>query len=142
MQQLPIKAHYATLAMLAMAERHQAGEQVPARVIAKEHQIPQQFLVQILQLLRASGLIDSTRGPNGGFRLARAPVAINIAEIVDAVCATTTSPTQIADESAMCRSVNEFWDEVQQRQRQLLEKVSLDDLLTRLESPANSMFYI
>jgi Rrf2 family protein len=140
--QLPIKAHYAALAMLALAERQKTLEQIPARVIAREQGIPSQFLGQILQQLRASGLITSTRGSSGGFRIARSPASITIAEVVDAVCSLTSSCTQSAEDSSLSRLLNEVWDEAEQRQRELLERVTLGDLLARLENSSSAMFYI
>ena len=55
--QIPVKAHYAAVAMLALAQRYQDGELVSARTMAEEHSVPNQFLVQILQQLRSAGLI-------------------------------------------------------------------------------------
>ncbi len=52
--QIPVKAHYAAVAMLALAKRFDDGELVSVKSIATEHQIPSQFLVQILQLLRSA----------------------------------------------------------------------------------------
>lgn len=39
----------------------------------------------VLQALSRSGILDSTRGPKGGYRLARAPHAITLAEVAEAV---------------------------------------------------------
>lgn len=140
--QLPIKAHYATLAMLALAQRHGSSELVVARVIAREQKIPSQFLGQILQQLRATGLITSTRGSSGGFRLSSVPAKISIAEIVDAVCV-LTSPCAPAETNApLSQIVSEVWEELKQQQRELLEKLTLADLLARLEKSPAAMFYI
>lgn len=140
--QLPVKAHYATLAMLAMAEHHDSLETLPARVIAKEQQIPSQFLGQILQQLRAAGLVTSTRGANGGFRLSDSPERISIASILEAVCSRTTYCTQYSGRSPLASVVTEVWSDLERQQHELLEQLSLSDLLGRLATASDSMFYI
>ncbi len=140
--QLPVKAHYATLAMLALAERHASLELLPARVIAREQRIPSQFLGQILQQLRAAGLINSTRGASGGFRLSREPAAISMADIVDAVCPLTTSCGQWTDASRLSSAIQGVWQELEQHQRRFFERMTLDDLLRRVEHTPATMFYI
>jgi Rrf2 family protein len=69
------------LAYLAMRER---GQWVLARQIAAALEIPPPFLAKILQTLAVEGILDSQRGRNGGFRLARNPDRLPIADIVDA----------------------------------------------------------
>ena len=141
--QLPVKAHYATLAMLALAEQYASEQQIPARVIAREQRIPSQFLGQILQQLRATGLLGSTRGSNGGFRLAKRPSEITLAEVVDAVCPWSAGfPMVESNGTALTQAVNSVWSELNVQQRELLERVSLGDLLLRVEHSPATMFYI
>lgn len=138
--QLPVKAHYATVAMLALAQKYVSREPLPAKCIAREQHIPNQFLLQIMQQLRSAGLVTSTRGAQGGFALQRSPELIRVSEIVDAVC----SPQSNAwcDASGPLSAVAlEVWDDLQQQQRSLLEGLSLGDLLQRSNRSA-PMFYI
>lgn len=140
--QIPAKAHYAAIAMLALAARYRDGESVSARTVAEEHQVPNQFLVQILQQLRSAGLICSLRGSSGGFKLQRAPQSITLAEIVDAVC--PPSPTAVNDNEASNLNVvmASVWEEVIQQQRNQLEQRTLQDLLDQAASAPAAMFYI
>lgn len=139
--QLPIKAHYATLAMLALTERVEAREPLPARKIAEEHHIPGQFLGQILQQLRSAGLITSTRGANGGFLLQRPPDAISVAHVVDALCSPSTGIGADENSSSLSRTVHELWEELRIKQREVLENITLSDLLAR-SNGSTPMFYI
>jgi Rrf2 family protein len=79
------KAEYACLAMLELAARY--TDPKPARLadVAERHAIPQRFLVQILIQLRNDGLVTTTRGQSGGYRLARSPAEITLADIVAAL---------------------------------------------------------
>lgn len=139
--QLPVKAHYATLAMLALAEKYESREVLPARAIALEQSIPGQFLTQILQQLRAAGLITSTRGSSGGFYLDRAPNCITLGEVVDAVCPAASSSTD-TQSSPLSQVLNEVWEEVKSQQREVLDRLTMSELLARSQDSSNCMFYI
>lgn len=138
--QLPIKAHYATVAMLALAQRFDNGQLLTARAIADEHEIPAQFLVQILQQLRAAGMVTSTRGSAGGFRLERSPATISVADIVDAVCPFTPAP--LPSSSPLNVAAQEVWAELSVLEHQHLSGLKLDQLCQRIGTAAESMFYI
>lgn len=140
--QLPIKAHYATLAMLAMASRYHASEPLQARVIAQQHNIPSQFLGQILQQLRTAGLINSTRGANGGFRLSKPPHEISVAWIVESVCSSGSSELTESLEDPLSCVVSNVWQELNQLQLQFLEQLTLADLAQRVMPDPAGMFFI
>ncbi len=67
--QIPAKLHYAALAMLELASTEERPQPLALREITQRHGIPQPFLVQILQQLKSAGLVTSTRGSQGGYRL-------------------------------------------------------------------------
>ena len=141
--QIPVKAHYAAIAMLALAARYREGELVSARSVSAEHDVPNQFLVQILQQLRSAGLVCSSRGSNGGFKLQRAPENITLAEIVDAVCSPQPTSASDGDASELNRVMSQVWHDVIQQQRNLLEQRTLQALLEQAIAHApETMFYI
>jgi Rrf2 family protein len=140
--QLPIKAHYATLAMLALASRYASGEPLQARVIARQHDIPSQFLGQILQQLRTAGVVTSTRGSSGGFRLSNAPDEISIAAIVEAVCSSGTAEFVDSGDDPLAHVVSSVWKELNDLQMRFLERLTLADLAQRLTPDPAGMFFI
>ncbi len=78
---LSLRGEYALRAMLALGLH--AGEPiVPIKTVAREQRIPKRFLEQILNDLKDAGVVESRRGVRGGYRLARPPEKISIAEIV------------------------------------------------------------
>ncbi|HEU5118575.1 MAG TPA: Rrf2 family transcriptional regulator [Isosphaeraceae bacterium] len=79
------KAEYACLAMLALAGRRSEEPPVRIREIAEAHGIPERYLVQILLQLKGSGLVQSTRGASGGYRLSRAADQISVGEVLAAI---------------------------------------------------------
>jgi Rrf2 family protein len=58
---------------------------VPFREIARQMDVPEDFLAKILKTLVDQGLVKSTRGPHGGYALARAPAKISFLDVIEAV---------------------------------------------------------
>lgn len=75
------KSEYACLALLDLAERYHEGL-TKSEEIAVRKDIPQKYLEQIMLQLKGAGYVRSVRGPAGGFRLAKPPEAISLAEII------------------------------------------------------------
>src|SRR4051812_1615508 len=82
--QLTHAASYAVTALVHLAAEDN-GRLVPSRIIAEEHNIPELFILKILKPLVSARLLESLKGPNGGYRLARPPAKITLLEIVEAV---------------------------------------------------------
>jgi Rrf2 family iron-sulfur cluster assembly transcriptional regulator len=75
------------LAFHTSASTARGSRQRPAHVrdVAHRQHIPLRFLEQILQELKRAGLVESKRGPHGGFRLARAPADVRLGDVLRAV---------------------------------------------------------
>ena len=76
------KSEYACLALIDLASRHMEGGQSKVREVAERQGIPRGFLVQILLRLKNAGYVRSARGAAGGYRLAKPPEEITVAEVV------------------------------------------------------------
>jgi Rrf2 family protein len=81
--QLTKRADYGVRAMLALARA--SDERLSAPHIAATMHIPGHFLPQVMADLARAGLVRSTPGRRGGYRLARAPDGITLLEVIDAV---------------------------------------------------------
>jgi|SRR5687768_8887997 Rrf2 family protein len=75
---------YALQATLQLAQA-QPGEPVPCSRLAAEGSMPERFLLQILRSLVTHGILQSTRGVEGGYTLDRSPEEISLLEIIEAV---------------------------------------------------------
>src|SRR5579864_5804978 len=83
---LSTKGRYAVMAMTDLARRQGAAERAVALAdIAARQEISLSYLEQLFARLRRKGLVQSARGPGGGYRLARTAETTTIAEIVHAV---------------------------------------------------------
>src|SRR4051795_790681 len=78
------KVDYAVRALCEIAARH-GDAPVKADEIARAQDIPHSFLENILVDLRRAGFVRSLRGQVGGYRMAVAPSAITIADVIRAV---------------------------------------------------------
>src|SRR3954452_20451404 len=79
------KAEYACLAVMSLARYRPEDPPVRIREISATHGIPERYLVQILLQLKGAGLVTSTRGASGGYRLARQAASISLGEVLTAI---------------------------------------------------------
>lgn len=77
------RTQYAIRAMSCLATRPERS--ATSADIAQSENIPAKYLEGILSRLKASGLIESERGKNGGYRMAKDPADITMLEIVEAI---------------------------------------------------------
>jgi len=81
---LSLQVQYAVCGIFDLAYNGQ-GDPIQIRVIGERQGIPARYLEQIFQRLRRAQLVQSKRGPGGGYTLARRPAEITLRDIVEAV---------------------------------------------------------
>ncbi len=84
MLRLSKKADYALMALKHLATRTDVMS-ASAREIAEAYDIPVELMAKVLQRLARRGLLTSHQGTHGGYRLAKAPSAISVADIIEAI---------------------------------------------------------
>src|SRR5689334_22547105 len=78
---ISVKGEYALEALFDLASHHSA-EPVKIADIARRRKIPQKFLELILAGLKQGGFVESRRGAEGGYLLARAADAITVGDVL------------------------------------------------------------
>lgn len=126
------KADYAVRAVVELAAAHD-GEFLSAESIAERQDIPRPFLIKILQQLRMAGLTETTRGSDGGHRLAREPTEISVGDVMRAVEGPLANvhgvlPQHLAPKGAAA-PVAGVWAELRRRVDDLLENVTIADIV-------------
>jgi Rrf2 family transcriptional regulator, cysteine metabolism repressor len=123
---LSAKAEYACLAVLALARHRLEDPPVRIRDIAESHAIPERYLVQILLQLKGAGLVVSTRGASGGYRLARQPEEISLGEVLSAIDGPSELPRESLEPAA--QALARVWAHVREAERAVLDQTSLAQL--------------
>jgi Rrf2 family protein len=124
------KVDYGLRALLALAA---AGSPQTADYLAEEQGLPPRFLGAILADLRRSGIVDSQRGADGGYRLARAANKITMADVIRALDGPLAEVRGLRPEATSYEGAAEHlqlvWVAVRVSLRSVLEKVTLADVL-------------
>jgi Rrf2 family protein len=110
---------------------------VQASAITKRQGIPKRYLEQVLQALVRAGVLTGQRGPKGGYRLARPPESISIAEIVGIVRTIEVAPDPLTGAPASAlghRIVRPIWADLQAEMLQRLGNLTLAELVERARS--------
>ncbi len=128
------KGEYAVMAILALS-LHSGKAPLQVKSIAQKKSIPLRFLEQVMSLLKKKGLVESVRGPHGGYRLTRRPDQIFFGEVLQAV----EGPLDLEElplnrnggEKIETAVVNEVWAEIGQALNTHLNSITFEDLCNR-----------
>jgi Rrf2 family iron-sulfur cluster assembly transcriptional regulator len=133
---LSTKGRYAVMAMVDLA-KHSGGEPVSLAEIAERQEISLSYLEQLFAKLRKGGLVNSVRGPGGGYLLAFAASETRISDIILAVdepiratrC-TPGAPVGCRGNKSRCLT-HDLWEELGNQIHLYLSSVSLADVCER-----------
>ena len=137
------RTEYACIAVLELAFSYGTGEPVQLRRIAAAHGIPSRFLVQILLQLKNAGVVTSTRGAAGGYRLARSPMELTVWDVMQVIDGREAPLTGSAlSRSDASDALYDTWQTAADRQREVLQSTSFADLADQVHESARDMYYI
>ena len=85
----------------------------------------------LLQLLSRAGLLESVRGPRGGYRLGRPRRDIRLADVVTVALAEDAEPTDGPSGRLQTAVVDRLWSDLEDQARAQLAALTLDDLIRR-----------
>jgi len=129
------KGRYAIMAMIDIGE-HSAGQPVSLAEIAERQDISQEYLEQLFGKLRKAGLVDSARGPGGGYRLAREAGDIPVADIIIAADEPLRVTRCEGDAVEGCVrgqkcSAHDLWSSLGRQMMYFLGSITLDDVVSK-----------
>ena len=130
---LTTKGRFAVTAMIDLGLRHQRGP-ITLAGISERQRISLSYLEQLFGRLRRQGIVDSVRGPGGGYTLARSMDAISVAEIIRAVDepidATQCGGLGNCHDDRECMT-HDLWTNLNTRIYDYLDSVSLGELVAK-----------
>ena len=120
------------LAELAVVNTEEPGRLVKGDDLAERQQIPGKFLEGILNQLRRGGFVMSQRGADGGYRLARPPAEITVADVIRTLegplAAVRGEPPEAAHYIGAAEHLRDVWVATRSAMRSVLEAVTLADI--------------
>jgi Rrf2 family transcriptional regulator, iron-sulfur cluster assembly transcription factor len=143
---LSTKGRYAVMAMVDLA-KHGAGRPVSLADIAERQDISLSYLEQLFAKLRKGNLVNSVRGPGGGYLLAYAASETRISDIILAVdepiratrC-TPGAPTGCRGNNSRCLT-HDLWEELGNQIHLYLSSVSLADVVEQRVLATSGLIY-
>src|SRR4051812_37981552 len=133
------KTDYALRAAVELAAAPE-GAQVKGERLATSQSIPLRFLENILLQLRHAGIVESRRGADGGYRLARPASEISRADVIRAIdgplAGVSGQRPETLDFQGRSEPLREVWVAVRASLRGVLENVTLADVASN-ELPDN-----
>jgi len=142
MRTISKRTQYGLKAMLALATRFGEGPVLIA-TLSKQEVIPIKFLESILLDLKSSGLLDSKKGPRGGYQLSRPPSTITVGALIR-IMEGPLAPLPCASETAFrpcdeCGDIESCGTRIIMRQVRdaiagVLDRTTLTELVQRVEA--------
>lgn len=132
---LSAKAVYGLTAVLELANSYNKG---PTQIkdIAAAHDIPQHYLEQLLVVLKKSGVVESFRGAQGGYALARPPMQIRVIEVISSL----DGKLEIVPEARRKGPLLFYWNTLERSIAALFEK-TLDELIAQKQFSEKQFVY-
>jgi Rrf2 family transcriptional regulator, cysteine metabolism repressor len=129
------RCEYGLRAMVYLAARY-GTVPVPLTEMARAEEMPAAFLERILARLREGGLVATTRGAGGGYRLAREASAISVGDVVTAIEGPLTLIGCVPDDKACERAdgcaSRRVWRLLDEAICEALDGISLEDLVSEV----------
>ncbi|MEJ2201747.1 MAG: Rrf2 family transcriptional regulator [Desulfuromonadaceae bacterium] len=128
---LSTKAQYAVRALVSL-HLHADGAPTTLKDISRREDISLTYLEQLFVKLRRAGIVDSVRGPGGGYVLARPAERIRVDEIIESV-EESLVPLSCMEEDGSCRCTSKcvtqsVWQGLGERIRNFLAAITLEDM--------------
>lgn len=129
---LSTKGRYGSRAMLELALNYERGV-ISLHDIAQKQGISESYLERMMTALVAAGLVTSSRGKHGGFRLAKPPGEIRLSQVIQVVEG-SLSPVLCLDNPKFCKRVNacvtrDIWGRMKKAMLDVLDSITLQDMI-------------
>ncbi len=126
---LTTRGHYSVKALLDLTLQPAYGP-ASVKAIAQRQDLPAPYLEKLLIELRRAGLVQSIRGVQGGYQLARSPANISLGQILEAVGESIDPLPRHSPDGSQAEDWVTFtvWNRLHQKLKESLYSISLEDL--------------
>jgi len=140
------KGRYALRLMLDLAQHSEKGECVSIKKIAERQDISEKYLEQIVTKLSKAGYVVSTRGAQGGYKLAKSPKEYTVGMILRLTEGNLAPVSCLEEKSNKCSRCNqcvtvEVWQSINDAVDNVVENITLQDLVSRQIEKNEQMFF-
>ena len=130
-------------AILMMVELSREGEMLSAHALAERIHVETPTASKVLKLLAGSGLLESFRGANGGYRVGRSSAEISVAEVIAAIEG-PIAMTECSVEDGLCSQednceLRSNWQRISLAVAQALRDVSLAEMSAPIGRKSNPL---
>jgi len=130
---------YACRALLELSLHWPKKEPLRLRDISEKQDIPCKYLAQLLIQLRKLGLVQSVRGKDGGYNLAKSPAEIKLGEVIREISGPLL-PRANYQEGGKLVFIN-IWKEVESSMAMILDKVTFEDIVEKAKDINKAVIY-
>lgn len=139
---LSTKGRYGVRMMIDLAAHYGEGP-VLLREVAKRQEISEKYLSNLVNPLKAMGLVEATRGVHGGYVLGKAPARITMKEIIEVLegplcLVDCVEKPVVCNRASFCIS-RDLWSEASEGMARVLEKYTLADMVERQKAKRDKM---
>ena len=139
------KGRYGLAAMLYLARHYDSGELVTIYTISEQMGISKIYLEQVFALLKRSKLVNSVKGSQGGYHLAKSPREITVYDILSVIELTLMEKAQSATHDkmpAVDRAVETYvYRPMDEKIHEFLSSVSLEYILAQIDKESGGLMY-
>ena len=133
------RCDYACRALLELTLHWPNEESLTIHTISEKQRIPMKYLVHILIQLKRVGLVESLRGKQGGYRLAKPPNKISLGEVIREVGGPLLPvANSVAKEESVFATI---WREVEGAMAKILDKITFEDISNREQGMKGAIVY-
>lgn len=134
------KGRYGLTIMMALAKNYGEGP-TSLKLIAKENNLSEHYLEQLVSPLRNAGLVKSIRGAYGGYILAHKPSEITAGDVIR-VLEGPISPVEVIDDEEPAK--RDLWIKIRDAVKEVLDNTTIEDLANYEDEGDQEpyMFYI
>ena len=141
------KGKYAIASMFYIAKKRNTDQSISLMTIAENLNISKIYLEQIFSSLKKANLVDSIKGPNGGYQLRKTPNNITLFEILKATESNLSNKKILIEKKEIIEIIitNHILDKIDESITHILSNITLENLLQNIDDYNNNvsfMYYI